>query len=492
MADMNAPLLPGGEAESAFEAKEGDRYARAMDPVSGNELRCAINSLSGGNAVVQWYDKEKDIPKGDPEQISESSLKPMLYPDMGFCNGDGSQPVAKATLVATDPETGLTTAEVQTRTVKFGPNMLEEKKRNKLLELLKCFWGPMPIMIWIAMFVEILEEDWPDMGVLLALQLVNGVLGWYEDMKAGDAIEALKASLKPQATCKRDGMWNNIKAGGLVPGDIVLLGAGASVPADCELLGGPLQIDQAALTGESLPVTMKQGQIAKMGSTITSGECEGVVYDHGPNTFFGKTASMIANVDEIGHFQKILLKITGFLMGVSFVLVSIAGALLLHRHSDVLDTVAFCVVLLVASIPIAMPVVSTSTMALGSRALSAEGAIVTRLASIEEVAGMDMLCSDKTGTLTKNIMELQEDIPIFTEGVVREDVLKYAAMAAKWKEPPKDALDTRKCSSNPTTIWITMTPLTDFCVHSRAQVVRPERRPREARAQEPVRCPRPV
>lgn len=426
----------------AFVAQAGDRYARCVDPNSGNELRCAINSVNGAQAEVQFYDKEKDIPKGDPVKVQTSALMPMLYPDLGVCH-DGSAPVPKASLLTTDPHHGLTDQEVRQRTMKFGPNKLEEKKRNKLLELLKCFWGPMPIMIWIAMFVEILEEDWPDFGVLLALQLINGILGWYEDMKAGDAIEALKNSLKPKATCKRNGRWDGeFPAAQLVPGDIVMLGAGASVPADCELLGGPLQVDQAALTGESLPVTMKAGQVAKMGSTITTGECEGIVYDHGPNTFFGKTASMIANVDEIGHFQKILLKITGFLMGVSCVLVAIAGALLLKRGSKPLDSVAFCVVLLVASIPIAMPVVSTATMALGSRALSAKGAIVTRLASIEEVAGMDMLCSDKTGTLTKNIMELQEEVPTFTDGVTKVDVLKYAAMAAKWEEPPKDALDT--------------------------------------------------
>lgn len=440
---MHDPLLDQSvEAMSLFVPQAGNRYARCVDPVSNNELRCAIIKIEGGRAEVQMYDKEKDVPKGDPVEVATSDLKPMLYPDLGTCF-DGSPPVAKGTLLTTDMHKGLTDAEVRERTIKFGPNKLEEKKRNKLLDLLKCFWGPMPIMIWLAMFVEILEEDWPDFGVLLALQLINGLLGWYEDMKAGDAIEALKNSLKPRATCKRNGRWDGeFPAAQLVPGDIVQLGAGYSVPADCELLGGPLQVDQAALTGESLPVTMKQGQVAKMGSTVTTGECEAIVYDHGPNTFFGKTASMIANVDEIGHFQKILLKITGFLMGVSCVLVAIAGALLLSRGAKPLDSVAFCVVLLVASIPIAMPVVSTATMALGSRALSAEGAIVTRLASIEEVAGMDMLCSDKTGTLTKNIMELQEEVPIFTDGVTKTDVLKYAAMAAKWEEPPKDALDT--------------------------------------------------
>eukprot|EP01047_Picozoa_sp_COSAG01_P003464 COSAG01_NODE_103_length_26263_cov_31.957728_8_plen_200_part_00 len=172
----------------------------------------------------------------------------------------------------------------------------------------------MPGMIWLAIGIELYmasqdSSHISDFVVLLVLQICNGLLGWHEDTKAGSAIEALKKSLQPEATCRRDGLMDTISAADLVPGDIVLLSAGASVPADCELLGGPLQIDQAALTGESLPATMKCGQIAKMGSTITGGECEAIVFDHGPHTCFGKTASMIASVDEIGHFQKIMVSI---------------------------------------------------------------------------------------------------------------------------------------------------------------------------------------
>eukprot|EP01047_Picozoa_sp_COSAG01_P049062 COSAG01_NODE_4827_length_4711_cov_3.478534_1_plen_1101_part_00 len=446
VSQMSSPMrdIDGAGSRGNFVPQVGNRYCRANEPASGVELRCAILTLDGGNnATVQFYDKEKDSPKGDPVTIPTYQIKPIMYPDAGE-RLDGGAPLPKYQLLNTNPEEGLTAAEVQERTAKFGPNALEETQVNKLLELAKKFWGPMPIMIWIAALVEVLQQSWTDFAVLITLQIVNGVLGWHEDMKAGDAVAALRASLKPEATCKRNGQWQNINAGTLVPGDIVLLGAGASVPADCELLpgAGPLKVDQAALTGESLPVTMNAGSVAKMGSTITAGECEGVVFDHGPYTFFGKTASMIANVEEKGHFQIILLKITGFLMGVSFVLVAIACALLLERGEKPLEAVAFGVVLLVASIPIAMPVVSTTTMALGSRELSKKGAIVTRLAAIEEVAGMTMLCSDKTGTLTKNIMELQDDTPIFTPGVTRDDVLMNAALAAKWKEPPKDALDT--------------------------------------------------
>jgi H+-transporting ATPase len=187
---------------------------------------------------------------------------------------------------------------------------------------------------------------------------------------------------------------------------------------------------------------MVAGDNTKMGSTVTRGEVEAVVTATGGQTFFGKTASLISSVDEVSHFQKILLRITMFLMAISFVLVGFCLGYLLYNGEAFLEALAFCVVLLVASIPIAMQVVCTSTMALGSRKLAEEKVIVTQLQSIETLSGMNMLCSDKTGTLTRNKMELQDDLPIFYPSATREDVLVSAALAAKWKEPPKDALDT--------------------------------------------------
>lgn len=341
------------------------------------------------------------------------------------------------------PESGLSTVEAARRLKQFGPNELEENEKSPLLKLLEQFWGPMPIMIWIAIFVELLTNDIPDFLVLLLLQLLNGVVGWYEENKAGNAVAALKASLKPEAQVVRDGVHQTINAALLVPGDRVTLMAGGAVPADCDLCeGNPVQIDQAALTGESFPVSMGPGDNAKMGSTVTRGEIQAIVSATGSQTFFGKTASLISSVDELSHFQKILLRITFFLMGVSFICVGTCLGYLLYHGEDFLEAIAFCVVLLVASIPIAMQVVCTSTMALGSRKLAEEKVIVTQLQSIETLSGMNCLCSDKTGTLTRNKMELQDDLPIFSPGVTREEVLVTAALAAKWKEPPKDALDT--------------------------------------------------
>jgi len=356
---------------------------------------------------------------------------------------------SRATLMNTG-HAGLTDAEAAARIRDFGRNCLPEKERNIWLDLAKQFWGPMPGMIWGAIIIEAViastksSREWADFSVLLVLQILNAVLGWYEDMKAGDAVDALKNALKPQCDVKRNGKWLVADATMLVPGDRVKLCAGGGIPADCEICESQIiSVDQAALTGESMPVSMRKHDKPKMGSTVTRGETEALVFATGSQTFFGKTAALIGSVDEEGHFQKILMRITIFLLVMSCILVSIAFFVLMHRGGGFLEALVFCVVLLVASIPIALPVVSTSTMALGSKSLAAEKAIVTRLASIEEVAGMNMLCSDKTGTLTKGKMELQDDIDCdFTPGISRDDVLMYSALAAKWEEPAKDAIDT--------------------------------------------------
>ena len=220
------------------------------------------------------------------------------------------------------------------------------------------------------------------------------------------------------------------------------LGSGSAVPADCRVNGGRIEVDQAALTGESLPVPMVEGGQPKMGSTVTRGEVEGTVEFTGVHTFFGKTAAMIQSVEGMSHFQLVLLRIMMFLLGISFFLCIIILIYLLVRGEPGAKAIGFVVVLLVASIPLAIEVVTTTTMAIGSRQLVAKNAIVARLAAIEELAGMNMLCSDKTGTLTLNKMMIQEETPIFKEGLNQYEVLRQAALAAKWHEPPKDALDT--------------------------------------------------
>ena len=301
---------------------------------------------------------------------------------------------------------------------------------------------PMPIMIWIAAITEACIENWPDMGILLAIQFINASLGFYEIVKAGDAVAALKKQLKPEATVNRDGKWLNMDATIVVPGDLVLLGAGGAVPADCYINDGRIEVDQSAMTGESMAVTMYRGDICKMGSLVQRGEVEGTVAFTGAETFFGKTATMLQGDNEIGNLQKVLLRIMLILVFWSFLLSGIVFVFLLASGADTIESISFTVVLIVASIPIAIEIVCTTTLALGSKELVAKGAIVTRLAAIEDMAGMNMLCSDKTGTLTKNKMEIQDETPIYLAGETQKSTLRYAAMATKWHEPARDALDT--------------------------------------------------
>eukprot|EP00929_Paragymnodinium_shiwhaense_P000051 TRINITY_DN10016_c0_g3_i1.p1 TRINITY_DN10016_c0_g3~~TRINITY_DN10016_c0_g3_i1.p1 ORF type:complete len:920 (+),score=278.81 TRINITY_DN10016_c0_g3_i1:141-2900(+) len=345
---------------------------------------------------------------------------------------------------------GLTAPEAASRLSTFGPNELPEKEENKLLKFLKEFVQPMPLIIWAAIFIELTEytmEGKPssllDASVLLILQFLNVVVGFIEEMKAGEEVAALKSALKPNAVVIRDGKTMTVEASTLVPGDRVCLNAGAAVPADCRVLEGekPIQVDQAAMTGESLPVTMSAGCVAKMGSTVTRGESEAVVTATGAHTFFGKTAALINHVDDQPHFEIVLKELLVMLVTLG---VGVCLVILFYLRSEgcgVLEVLSFVVVLLIASIPVALRVVCTCTLALGCKELAAEKAIVARLSSVEEFAGMGILCSDKTGTLTLNKMVLQNDLPLF-DTKSRDDVLRLSALAAKWWEPPKDALDT--------------------------------------------------
>ena len=296
-------------------------------------------------------------------------------------------------------EEGLNEAEAEIRLKQFGLNELPDNATPWYVIFLSHFTGLMPGMIVLACLIEYLLKEWPDFYTLMTLLFLNGFVGFWEDMRAGDAVAALKASLKPEASVKRNGLWRKIDASLLVPGDRVSLAAGFSVPADCIVSHGmEIQVDQAALTGESLPVSMSAGSQIMMGSTVVSGEVDGVVCNTGINTFFGKTAALIGSTHDEGNFQKVVLSITQVLFAFSSVLVTIAVVHLIMRDPGQLwEAVSFGVVLLVASIPIAMQVVCTATMALGSRLLAAQKAIVARLSSIEQLAGMTVLCSDKTG-----------------------------------------------------------------------------------------------
>lgn len=296
-------------------------------------------------------------------------------------------------------------------------------------------------MIWIAILIELIRLAFIDLAILLFLQFINGFVGWNEEKNAGNAIEALKRSLAPRAKVKRDGVWESIESPNVVIGDRVNIKLGDIIPADMRLGPGYAEIDQAALTGESLAVTRYEGDVVYQGSICKRGDLECIVVAVGANTFFGKTSSLVGQVNQRGNFQKVILKVTAVLMVISLVLVAIIFGVVLGKGNDFLETLSICVVILVASIPVAMQVVCSTTMAVGARALARRKAIVSRLNSIEELAGMQILCSDKTGTLTKNELTVQS--PTLMGKFTVQDIFMNAGLASKRELGSQDAID--KC-----------------------------------------------
>ena len=325
---------------------------------------------------------------------------------------------------------GLRSDEAKRRLDQYGYNELEEKEESTLLKFLSYFWGPIPWMIEIAAILSALVRHWPDFGIILTLLIVNAIVGFWEEHKAGNTIAALKEKLALKARVKRDGAWTSLPARELVPGDIVRIRLGDIVPADTRLLeGDPVQVDQSALTGESLPVSHKTGDCLYSGSVIKQGEIDSVVYATGKDTYFGKTAHLVETAHTVSHFQRAVLKIGDYLIVIALTLVILILTIALFRGDDMLKTLQFALVLTVAAVPVAMPTVLSVTMAVGARLLALKQAIVTRLSSIEELAGVDILCSDKTGTLTQNKLTLGK--PFTLTGITPDQVILAAALASR-------------------------------------------------------------
>ncbi len=325
---------------------------------------------------------------------------------------------------------GLTQAEAEKRLTHYGPNEIEEKKTNAFLKFLGYFWGPIPWMIEAAVLLSAVARHWPDFFIILVLLLANAMVGFWEERQAGNAIAALKAQLAINARVKRDGKWVTPAAREIVPGDVIRLRLGDIVPADARLLeGDPVEVDQSALTGESLPVTRKSGEAVFSGSIIRQGEIGALVYATGANTYFGKTAQLVQEVHTVSHFQKAVLKIGNYLIILAVALVAVIIAVAIFRGDPILTTLQFALVLTVAAIPVAMPTVLSVTMAVGARLLARKKAIVSRLVAIEELAGVDLLCADKTGTLTQNKLTLGD--PFSVNNVPAGQVILNGALASR-------------------------------------------------------------
>jgi H+-transporting ATPase len=458
-------------------------------PIKAEEIQVADADKSGEETVKKTTSRQESL-HAMPELMEKEAAEKA---EQAIASGDtaeydiGAISIDDALNKFKTSREGLSSAEAAKRLEEYGPNALPEKEVNKCLQFLSFMWNPLSWVMEMAAIVAIIlsngtspfafcggynvgsgnlsqscfaqfgimayfptlgpsygqPPDYPDFVGIIILLLLNSAIGYVEESAAGDAVAALMESLSPECKCKRDGKWETIDAKSLVPGDIITIKLGDIIPADCKVLEGvPLKVDQAGLTGESLPVTKEPGDEVYSSCIVKRGEIDCMVHATGINTFFGKAASLVAQTEEHGHLQIVLTSIGNFCIAYIslwiFILIVVVFGVYQWAWKGGIDMV---LVLLIGGIPIAMPTVLSVTMALGVNALAKQNAIVTRITAVEELAGMDILCSDKTGTLTLN--QLTVDTPsCASDKFTPEDVIRVAALAAK-KEGDPDAID--KC-----------------------------------------------
>jgi H+-transporting ATPase len=364
---------------------------------------------------------DRDPATGQDETTSEARPQDDAPP-----GGDGAHDHAEHAL------RGLTDAQIEAARQEHGFNEIPEHEDPTWKRLLRRFWGPIPWMIEVAAILSAVVGKWEDFAIISVLLLVNVAIDFRQESKALSALKVLKDKLARVALVLRNGRWRKIPARELVPGDVVKVKIGDLVPADLKLAQGDmLQLDQSALTGESLPVSVSRGDTAYANAVVKMGEMVGQVEAIGLETYFGRTVALVAKASKGGrsHFQRAVVRVGNFLIALAFVLVVLIITVSLFRGDPPLEIVRFCLVLVVASIPVALPAVLSVTMAVGAVNLAKHRAIVSRLVSIEELAGVDILCSDKTGTLTQNRMELGEPV-VFGEHTATE-MLVAAALASR-------------------------------------------------------------
>jgi H+-transporting ATPase len=400
----------------------------AADPkpaasVAKPEVKDATKADAKPTATASKPGAKSDA-KADPKTGAKTEAKPAPQDDLK------TLPMAEVEKKLESSPDGLTDAEAKKRLTQYGPNELVEKKTNLLLKFLGYFWGPIPWMIEVAVILSGVVRHWPDFFIILLLLVTNAVVAFWEERQAGNEIAALKAKLAVKARVIRDGKWINPAARELVPGDVIRLRLGDVVPADARLLAGDeVSVDQSALTGESLPASRKPGDAVFSGSIIRRGEIGALVYATGAKTYFGKTAQLVQEALTVSHFQKAVLKIGNYLIILAVALVAVIIGFAIYRGDKILETLQFALVLTVAAIPVAMPTVLSVTMAVGARLLAKKQAIVSRLVAIEELAGVDVLCADKTGTLTQNKLTLGD--PFSVNNIPAEQIILSAALASR-------------------------------------------------------------
>lgn len=329
-------------------------------------------------------------------------------------------------------ENGLSKAEASQRIEQYGYNAIDEKVETLWHRIFRRFWGPIPWMIEVAALLSALVQKWEDFSIILVMLLVNAGLDFMQEHRALNALKALKAKMNQQVTVLRESVFSRIPAHDLVPGDIIKLRIGDIIPADVQLLSGDyLLIDQAALTGESQPVSRNINEVAYANTIVKQGEMLAVVINTGSKTNFSSVVSLVAKaqLEERSHFQKMVIQIGNFLIIITVTLVLLIVMVALFRHENFLEIARFALVLTIAAIPVALPAVLSVTMAVGAMNLARKQAIVSKLTAIEELAGVDIFCSDKTGTLTENRMQVAN--PVVLGSHSQTELFELAALASK-------------------------------------------------------------
>ncbi len=334
---------------------------------------------------------------------------------------------------------GLSDNEASSRLHTYGYNEVSEKKESSILKFLKKFWTPISWMLELTIIITFILGKYDDSLIILFLLIFNGVISFTQESKADNAVELLKKKLSAQARVLRDGKWNVIETKFLVPGDIVHLRLGDVVPADIKIIDDELEIDQSALTGESLSVTRKKGDTIYSSSVVKRGECNGLVTETGSKTYFGKTTELVEIAKTKSHIEELIMKIIKDLIAIDTILVIALILFSIYRGVDITEVIPFALVILIASIPVALPATFTIAMSLGALHMSKRGEIVTRLSAIEDAASMDTLCMDKTGTITENKLTIKTP-KVYTGDEL--SLIKYASYASQRKseDPIDDAI----------------------------------------------------
>ena len=333
---------------------------------------------------------------------------------------------------------GLTEIEAGQRLLKFGLNELAGKKTNSFLAFLKRYWGSMPWLLELAIILSVVLKHYLEAGIIFALLTINTVIGQIQSRGSQKALAALKKRLAINARVLRDGSWLTKAAREIVPGDIISVGLGDIVPADAKIISGDLSIDQSILTGESLSVSARESAIIYSGSVIKRGEAKSVVVNTGANTYFGKTAELVKTAKPKSHQEQIMLAIVKYMMflGIgALILVAIYAVII---GTGILSILTFAIIFLMGAVPVALPAVLAIVQSVGAVELSKKGVLVTRLDSIEDAASINILCLDKTGTITQNKLSVGEVISF--GDLTQNDVIMMAGLACQ--EQSKDTIDT--------------------------------------------------